>query len=260
MMILVTGGAASGKSEFAELLAQRLYSPVQSQSHLHELQGKSNFSETQGQGSALIYLATMKNIGREAGARVEKHRRMREGKGFITVELWGEEGLWQQPALLTEEDHWQKPDRIPMGSVVLLEDLSNLLSNLMFPGVESETEAKPGGSGKIPEESGKTLEESGKTPEDSGNKPEESGKTPEEVSKEGSAESIRLLLQGLKQRTSHLVIVTNEVFSDGVSYGRETMDFLRALGSWNQRIAAEANMVFDVVAGIPLLRKSGVRM
>ena len=57
MLILVSGGAASGKSEFAESLA--VSSP----------------------GLPRIYLATMKLWDAECEARAEKHRAMRAGKG-----------------------------------------------------------------------------------------------------------------------------------------------------------------------------------
>ena len=61
MLTLVIGGAASGKSAYAEHLA------VQS-------------------GGPRYYLATMQVWDAECAARVEKHRRMRAAKQFETVE------------------------------------------------------------------------------------------------------------------------------------------------------------------------------
>lgn len=63
MLILVIGGAASGKSEFAEELVKRL--PGQR-----------------------IYIATMEPFDEECRARIEKHRRQRAGKGFETLERY----------------------------------------------------------------------------------------------------------------------------------------------------------------------------
>ena len=63
MLTLILGGAASGKSEYAEGL-------VLSQPGPH------------------IYLATMEPWGQEGAARVEKHRRARAGRGFRTVERY----------------------------------------------------------------------------------------------------------------------------------------------------------------------------
>ena len=61
MLTLVIGGAASGKSEYAESLVLRSTLPR-------------------------YYLATMQVWDAECAARVEKHRRMRAAKQFETVE------------------------------------------------------------------------------------------------------------------------------------------------------------------------------
>lgn len=63
MFTLVIGGAASGKSEYAEALTQ-------------SLEGRR------------IYLATMEPFGPESRSRIEKHRLQRAGKGFETVERY----------------------------------------------------------------------------------------------------------------------------------------------------------------------------
>ena len=61
MLTLVLGGAASGKSEYAESLVLRTTGPR-------------------------YYLATMQVWDAECAARVEKHRKMRAAKQFETVE------------------------------------------------------------------------------------------------------------------------------------------------------------------------------
>ena len=61
MLTLVLGGAASGKSEYAESLVLRTTGPR-------------------------WYLATMQIWDAECAARVEKHRKMRAAKQFETVE------------------------------------------------------------------------------------------------------------------------------------------------------------------------------
>ena len=96
MLILVTGGAASGKSEYAEKLALGIH------------------------GSKLLYVAAMcpDPDDRESCLRIEKHRRRRAGTAFETVELpYGIDRLLE----IVHE-----------GDTVLLEDLSNLLANEMF--------------------------------------------------------------------------------------------------------------------------------
>lgn len=61
MLIVITGGAASGKSEVAENISLRL-------------------------GGKKLYVATMKPFGNEALERVERHKKLRLNKGFDTYE------------------------------------------------------------------------------------------------------------------------------------------------------------------------------
>ena len=100
-LLLVIGGAASGKSEYAEKLAIR--------------------TTREERGSRLWYLATMHRDPQdpETILRIEKHRRMRDGKGFRTVEC--------------ERDLAGIREMFHAGDVILLEDLSNLLANECFP-------------------------------------------------------------------------------------------------------------------------------
>ena len=92
MLILVSGGAASGKSAFAEGLAAA-----------HP-------------GAPRLYIATMRLWDAECEARADRHRRQRAGKGFTTVEC---------PENLADLD-------LPAGGTALLEDLSNLCANEYF--------------------------------------------------------------------------------------------------------------------------------
>ena len=92
MLTLVIGGAASGKSAYAESLLLRSGAKTR------------------------VYLATMEARGAEAAARVARHRAMRRDKGFVTVER------------LTDLAHLT----LPPSSAVLLEDLGNLCANELF--------------------------------------------------------------------------------------------------------------------------------
>ena len=95
MLTLVTGGSGSGKSAFAE---DRVLSF--------------------GEGKR-IYIATMHPFDEESHKRIERHRKMRAGKGFETVECYT--GL--KNAVLPGESG---------KCVVLLECMSNLVANEMF--------------------------------------------------------------------------------------------------------------------------------
>ena len=92
MVILVTGGSGSGKSAFAE-----------------------NCVVSLGEQKR-IYIATMYPYDEESRKRVARHRKMRAGKGFETVECYtGLSGV-----------------EVPEGCTVLLECMSNLVANEIF--------------------------------------------------------------------------------------------------------------------------------
>ena len=67
-----------------------------------------------------------------------------------------------------------------------------------------------------------------------------------------AAEEILAGIDRLREQSGHLIVVTNEIFSDGVRYDEETTEYLRLLGRINQRIAAIADQVTEVVYGIPV--------
>ena len=121
MLILVTGGAGSGKSEFAEGLITA-----------------SGIAERR-------YLATMRLWDEECRRRVERHRRARAGKGFLTVEC---------PLDLSEA-----AEQIPAGAAVLLEDLTNLASNQWFGGAGPEETERTilAGMERVREKAGLTV-------------------------------------------------------------------------------------------------------
>ena len=68
-MIYIYGAIASGKSAYAEDYVCRL-------------------------GKERVYLALMQVYGEEGRKRVKKHRKMREGKEFRTVECQDQEQGW----------------------------------------------------------------------------------------------------------------------------------------------------------------------
>lgn len=70
-----------------------------------------------------------------------------------------------------------------------------------------------------------------------------------------SAKLVREIVQ-LRQSVTHLVVVSGNVFEDGTAYDAATMEYIRAMGRINQGLAAVADRVVEVVAGLPLLLKS----
>lgn len=59
-------------------------------------------------------------------------------------------------------------------------------------------------------------------------------------------------VRNLEGQAENLVIVTNELFSDGCDYGPELLRYIRLLGQINIRLAAMADRVTEVVFGIPV--------
>lgn len=68
---------------------------------------------------------------------------------------------------------------------------------------------------------------------------------------EAVAEKILRDAVRLKEGLAHLVIVTNNVAEDGICYDDTTMEYIRALGVIDERLAAMADRVVEVVVGIP---------
>lgn len=61
------------------------------------------------------------------------------------------------------------------------------------------------------------------------------------------------------EQCRNLVVVTNEIFSDGCDYEESTREYIRTLGTINREMANRANAVVEVVCGIPVYHKKPVR-
>lgn len=177
MMVLVVGGSGSGKSSYAEKTAVSL-----AQSDMKK-----------------YYLATMQVFDDEGRMKVEKHRNLRNGKGFFTIE----QTMRISDALEKMEDG----DR-----TVLLECISNLMANEMFSEETTMTEMQV-------------------------------------------TENVIRDIKMLKDQTNHLVVVSNNVFEDGITYDETTTKYIQAMGKINQELADLADRVVEVVAGIPVIIK-----
>ena len=68
-------------------------------------------------------------------------------------------------------------------------------------------------------------------------------------------ESIHQGILHLKSQCEELVIVSNEVFSGGSDYKGDTLRYLRILAQVNWMLAKEANIVYEVVCGVPVRHK-----
>ena len=69
---------------------------------------------------------------------------------------------------------------------------------------------------------------------------------------EDTPEQILDGIENLRKKVRNLVVVTNEVFSDGITYDPDTMRYLSYLGEINQQMGRMADRVTEVVYGIPV--------
>ncbi len=174
MVYTVIGGSGSGKSAYAEQLACKIA----------------------GQKSR-YYLATMQVYGEEGKARVARHRKAREGKGFLTVEQ-----TTDVAEVLTEGTD----------GTLLLECMSNLVANEMFDGEQQKSRAEV-----VP----KLCRD----------------------------------IEVLASRVENLVIVTNNVFEDGICYDAGTMEYIRALADINGWLLTRSDVMTEIVYTIPVALK-----
>lgn len=191
--------------------------------------GKSSYAESfamslQGEGR-LLYIATMypykwntTEIDPETMQRIERHRAMRADKGFDTVECYRH----------VEHIVAKRQD------VLLLECMSNLLANEMY----LEQDSDDGGLAE-------TMSEV-----------EKAGVGMSETLSPVSKKIVQALVN-LSTRVQELVIVTNDVFSDGgsLTYDESTREYVKNLAEINCALAREAETVTEVVCGIPVIVK-----
>ena len=218
MLHIVYGGSASGKSSYAESFAMSL----------------------QGEGR-LLYIATMypykcntTEIDPETMQRIERHRAMRADKGFDTVECYRH----------VEHIVAKRQD------VLLLECMSNLLANEMFLEPDADDGGRPETMSEVEKagvdgNAGSDVEKTGVD----GNVGSDVAETMSPVSKK-----IVQAIVDLSTRVQELVIVTNDVFSDGgsLTYDESTREYVKNLAEINCALAREAATVTEIVCGIPV--------
>jgi adenosylcobinamide kinase/adenosylcobinamide-phosphate guanylyltransferase len=198
MITLVIGGSGSGKSAYAESLLEQ-------------------FAEKpDGQGKAecrKYYLATMEVCDEESRKKVKRHRQLRAGKGFVTIEQPRDIAGVLERIKPNNSFRTEKPEaadkRQPIA--VLIECISNLVANEMFAKFSDGERAAESVASKVLQE-----------------------------------------MRQLAGNVDELVIVSNNVFEDGIAYDASTMEYLRALAAVNVGLAEFSDRVVEVVVGIPI--------
>lgn len=62
-------------------------------------------------------------------------------------------------------------------------------------------------------------------------------------------------VKALRAQCNDLIVVTNDVGTDNASYDASTQAYIEVLGRINAALAAEADAVYELVCGIPLVLK-----
>lgn len=132
--------------------------------------------------------------------RIARHRALREGKGFSTLERTRDVGA--------------AVSGLPRGCTLLLEDVGNLVANELFA-------------------------EGGLSPRDP----------------DAAAREVLGGIERLAQAAAYTVVVTVDVFADGMRYDEGTEAWRRALARVNAGVAALADRAVEVVCGIPVWMK-----
>lgn len=216
MMTLILGGSGSGKSVYAE---DYLLRAVADKQKLDKRECRK------------YYIATMQIWDAEMQAKVDRHHRLRQGKGFTTIEQ--PVALEKALEMMRESENAEQSGNIERFTVnetmqygnterpepqiqsvaALLECMSNLVANEMYSMECNSMDTQ---------EAGLTV-----------------------------TERVLQGVEALKRQADLFVIVTNNVFEDGITYDSSTMEYIETLGRINERMAAEADEVIEVVAGIP---------
>ena len=185
--------------------------------------GKSEYAEQTAvqcrnrTGGTLWYLATMRIWDDEGRKRVERHRRMRAAKGFETIERYtGLETLELEKRFEESNsaglDAEQENDSLKRWEPCRVAQKPVLLLECMSNLVLNEFYAQ----------------------------------------ENGAQERILQGIKHLQNQCHDLIIVTNEIFSDGVTYDLESERYIGLLGRINRELGQMADSVTEVVYGIPL--------
>ncbi len=190
-MTLVVGVPDSGKSALAEKLVL----------------------EQSGDGKR-IYLATMIPYGKDGAERVKKHRNLREGKGFFTIE----EPVNVSKAVIGVEGI--------EGSTCLLECISNLVGNVMH----DDALILDNGAG------GSTVSSEN----------QHHGKKDID---EWIISKVMTDIEKLAGTCRNLVVVTNSFPGDNEEYDEDTRRYVRLVDEINARLSRSADVIYEFTKG-----------
>ena len=193
--------------------------------------GKSEYAESEVERLAHLteseekyYIATMFPYGEETLQKIRRHQQMRTGKGFVTLECYTDLYRLAASDPFSRAGQTEGQDERQNGHVSGNRKsrkhtvvLLECMSNLLANECYMESGAKARELDPVTE--------------------------------------IEKGMEALLECCEHVVVVTNEVFSDIPVESREMKSYLEYLGRINQWMAKRADQVTEVVYGIPLIKK-----
>ncbi len=80
------------------------------------------------------------------------------------------------------------------------------------------------------------------------------------LSQKATRASFARCVSGLSGRVENLLFVTNDIFADGLEYPEETRRYLDCMASLHRDLARRADVVLEVVCGLPVFHKGQLRL
>lgn len=181
MNVFISGGCKNGKSYYAQHIAKEMAEELK---------------------VPLYYIATMIPRDEEDNVRIARHIDERAGWGFITIE---------QPAKILEVCQREEVD---LGGVFLLDSVTAITENEMFPRVKSE-------------ETGEILVEID----------------------ESAGQRVKEDMVNFAKATGNTIFVSDGIYGDGGEYSESTEEYRQALAGIDIALAGACDRVIEISYG-----------
>lgn len=218
-IILITGGASSGKSEFAEKICEQIEKHLNFKDRFSKMDNiccniRNNYSYGEHidekllktNKSNVVYIATGIPFDEELKSKKEKHVERRKNKGWDTIEEYKN---------LDRLFYSKKFDY----EIVLIDCITMIVSNLMF---QDDVNFDASSTENRNEKRKKILTE------------------------------VEKFIESIKSKKSDFILVTNEIGMGVLPSNKLSRFFNEVSGEVNQILAEVSDDVYFVVSGIPM--------
>lgn len=189
--------------------------------------GKSAYAgrlaEKIAEGNPVRYIATMPEQGREAAEKIRRHEALRQNGNYRVSVCLSFSALEAAAA---------DPGDCP---VTLLDSLDGFLADVFFDVGEDSVSS---GTAAISVEDPAAVFSSGSVPTE-----RRIGETEKRLTD---------IIVHMTETAGHLILVTDDMYRDGMSYDPETERFIESAGRICRKAANRADAVLEVICGIPV--------